>query len=140
MPQPVLHDPDVFPSDEIIFAHLGQARRLWEQVMERLPQICPGAQSEWRYYRDGKSWLLKVTFRKKTLCWVSVEAGSFRLTFYFTDKAASTIANSDLPPELKEQFATGRPSGKIRGITVRFTRKADVQAACSLMAIKAQVK
>jgi hypothetical protein len=139
MPQPMLHDPDVFPSDEIIFAHLGKARRLWEQVMERLVQVCPGAESQWRYYRDGKSWLLKVTFRKKTLCWVSLDDGSFRMTFYFTDKASSLIADSDLPTELKEQFATGRRSGKIRGITVRFTRKADVQAACRLMALKAHV-
>ncbi len=140
MPQPVLHDPDVFPSDEIIFAHLGKTRRLWEEVMECLPQVCPGAQPEWRYYQDGKSWLIKVTFRKKTLCWVSVEAGTFRMTFYFTDKAASLIADSDLPADLKEQFATGRRSGKIRGITVRFAKKADVQAACSLMAIKSQLK
>ena len=140
MPQPVLHDPDVFPSDELIFAHLGKARRLWEQVRERLPHVCPGAQSQWRYYQDGKSWLMKVTFRKKTLCWVSVDTGSFRMTFYFTDKAASRIADSDLPTDLKEQFVTGRRSGKIRGITVRFTRKVDVHAACSLIAIKAQLK
>jgi hypothetical protein len=57
---------DVFPSDEVVFAHLGRARRLWEQVMDRLPQVCPGAESQWRYYADGKSWLLKVTLRKKT--------------------------------------------------------------------------
>ena len=140
MSQPVLHDADVFPTDEIIFAHLGQARRLWEQVMDRLTQVCPGAQSQWRYYADGKSWLMKVTFRKKTLCWVSVDAGSFRMTFYFSDKATPLIADSDIPAELKEQFATGRRSGKIRGITVHFTRKADVQAACSLMALKTQAK
>ena len=83
---------------------------------------------------------MKVTFRKKTLCWVSVDAGSFRMTFYFADKAASLIADSDIPAELKEQFATGRRFGKIRGITVQVTRKADVQAACSLMAIKTQAK
>ena len=140
MLQPLLGDPDVFPNDEVIFAHLGKARRLWEQVMDRLPQVCPGAESQWRYYADGKSWLMKVTFRKKTLCWVSVDAGSFRMTFYFADKAASLIADSDIPAELKEQFATGRRFGKIRGITVQVTRKADVQAACSLMAIKAQAK
>ena len=45
MPQPLLRDPDVFPSDEVIFAHLGKARRLWEQVMDRLPQVCPPSHS-----------------------------------------------------------------------------------------------
>lgn len=40
MPQPLLCDPDVFPSDEVIFANLGKARRLWEQVMDRLLQVC----------------------------------------------------------------------------------------------------
>ena len=140
MPQPVLHDPDVFPTDDIILTHLGTTRRLWEQVMQRLGEVCPGAESQWRYYTDGKSWLMKVTFRKKTLCWVSVGGGSFRMTFYFSDKAAAVIADSDIPAELKEQFATGRHFGKIRGITVQVTRKADVQTACSLMAIKAQAK
>ena len=140
MPQQLLHDPDVFPSDQVIYGHLGKARGLWEQVMECLTQVCPGAESQWRYYVDGKSWLMKVTFRKKTLCWVSVDAGSFSMTFYFGDRAASLIAQSDLPVKLKEQFATGRRVGKIRGITARVRRKADVQTACSLMALKSQAK
>lgn len=140
MPQQLLHDPDVFPSDEVIYAHLSKARGLWKQVMERLSEVCPGAESQWRYYVDGKSWLMKVTFRKKTLCWISVDAGSFRMTFYFGDKATSLIADSDIPAELKGQFATGRRVGKIRGITVRVRRKADVQTACSLMELKSQAK
>ena len=61
MPQQLLRDPDVFPSEEVIFAHLGKARRLWEQVLDRLPVAsfrsarrgaimasCEGSTAAWR--------------------------------------------------------------------------------------------
>jgi ABC-type uncharacterized transport system YnjBCD substrate-binding protein len=138
--QHVLTDPEAFPTDAVISSHLGRTRTLWEAVFDRMQQRNPALAREWRYYKDGKSWLLKVTSKSRTVCWVSVAKGSFLMTFYFADKAEQSIAASDLTAELKEQFVTGRRFGKIRGITIRFRKKADVDCALVLLELKERIK
>jgi hypothetical protein len=96
----------------------------------------PDFTEQWKYYQDGKSWLLKVTRKATTVFWLSIENGSFRTTFYFTDKGAQALAKSTISGELKEQYKTGRRFGKIRGVTVSFKNKRDVEDARQLIGIK----
>lgn len=136
MPELLLSDPETFPSEKVIFSHIGRTKPLWKAFFAQLGGRYPTAAPEWRYYRDGKSWLLKVTKKTKTLCWVSLLPGSFRVTFYFADKAASPIAESDLPADLKEQFTQGKHYGKIRALTVHVQRKEDLDSVATLLALK----
>jgi hypothetical protein len=62
------------------------------------------------------------------------------MTFYFTDKAEQAIINSSISNELKEQFKNGKRYNKIRGLTITFKYKKDVEYAKSLMAIKLSIK
>lgn len=55
----------------------------------------------WKYYNDGKSWLLNVSRKKKALFWLSVGDGWFRTTFYLSPKAEVAIMGSDLPEDLE---------------------------------------
>lgn len=132
----VLTDPSVFPSDEVVFSNIGRRRAIWEALFAFIRAEHPDFVEAWRYYNDGKSWLLNVSRKKKTVFWLSVFAGGFRITAYFTDKATDAIQASALPDELKEQFATGRSYGKLRAITITFRTKRDVEAAKALVALK----
>jgi hypothetical protein len=132
----VLIDPAQFPSDELVFAHLGKRRNLWEALFRYIEAEHPDFDAAWRYYNDGKSWLMNVSRKKKTVFWLSVFAGGFRITAYFTDKAAGAITASALSDELKTQFLGGRRFGKLGGITITFRRKQDVEDAKALVALK----
>ena len=136
MDAPVLGDRNQFPTDEVIFAHLGRRRALWDALFEFVRAGHPDCIAEWRYYNDGKSWLLNLSRRKKTVFWLSVIRGSFRITAYFTDKARDAIRASALSAELKEPFLKELPAGKLRGITITFSRKRDVEDAKVLVALK----
>jgi hypothetical protein len=140
METPVLSDPKEYPSEEIIFSHIGKARPLWDQLFEHIHANHPDISEEWRYYRDGKSWLMKVTRKKKTIFWLSIVEGAFRTTFYFTDKAEELIMSSKLSDDLKEQFRAGKQYGKIKGITVVYSAKKHIEAAKILIEIKLQMK
>lgn len=140
MSQSILTDKNQFPTDEIIFSHIGKKKILWISLFEFIQQQYPDFNKEWRYYNDGKSWLLKVTQKAKTIFWLSVIRETFRITFYFTDKAQKEIQNSSLPLELKEQFQTGKKYGKIRGVTLVFKNKKDNISAEELIRIKLSVK
>ena len=132
----VLTDRNQFPTDEVIVAHLGRRRALWEALFEFIRAEHPDCIAQWRYYNDGKSWLLNLSRKKKTVFWLSVIRGSFRITAYFTDKAGDAIRASALSAERKEPFLKAAPAGKLRGITITFRKKQDVEDAKVLVALK----
>lgn len=78
MPDPKVTDAGQFPTEEIIAAHLGTALPLWLALLEYIHVSHPELNEEWRYYNDGKSRLLNVTGKDKTVCWVSVYRKTFR--------------------------------------------------------------
>jgi hypothetical protein len=134
-----LNNKNEYPNALVLERHLGDANRLGcihPITRTRYPLIT----GEWRYYNDGKSWLFKVTQKKGTICWVSVWDGFFKVTFYYSDKAAGLIAESSLDQTYKAQYNDGKHYGKIRGITVVVNQVADLEALKILTDIKLKIK
>ena len=140
MDQLVLINEKEYPTEEIIFSYLGRTKGLWKSLFEHIHDKYPDFNEEWRYYKDGKSWLLKVTRKKKTVFWISVLSKKFKMTFYFTDRAESAIMDSGISKELKQQFKEGKHYNKIRGLTITYGNKKDVEYAKELIDIKLSVK
>ena len=140
MDKPCLNNKDEYPDDEVLSRHLGGAKRAWDSFFAFIKEDHPSFATEWRYYNDGKSWLCKITQKKKTVCWVSVWDRLFKTTFYFPDRAEELIAASELDKEYVDQFVNGKKYGKIRGVTVAIKKSADLKATKILIGIKGQVK
>ena len=140
MEQPILGDKDLFPTEKVIFSHIGKNKTHWQSLFEFIHTNHPDFSEQWRYYNDGKSWLLKVTRKSKTIFWLTVIKNYFRITFYFTDRAEETINKSSISDELKKQFKEGKHYGKIRGLTVTFKNKKDIEYAKALITIKLSIK
>ena len=140
MEQPVFSDAGQFPTEEAIFDHIGKVKPLWTALFEHIHSEHPDFTEQWRYYRDGKSWLLKVTRKKQTIFWLSVIKNGFRTTFYFTDKAEEMLMSSGISAELKQDFRNGKHYGKIRGLTILHSKKKHVEDAKLLIGIKLRLK
>jgi hypothetical protein len=140
MDNPILGDPNQFPEDGIIFSHIGKSKPLWISLFQYIAAEHPEFTQEWRYYNDGKSWLMKVQHKKKTVFWLSIIKDSFRTTFYIHEKAKKIIEDSNLSNELKDQYCKGKSFGKIRGIAVVYKNKKDVEFAKELIGIKISIK
>jgi hypothetical protein len=136
MDAPVLADKNQFPTEEVVFSHLGRRRALWDALFAFIHAEHPDCVAQWRYYNDGKSWLLNLSRKKKTVFWLSLAGNTFRITAYFTDKAREAIRASALSAELKKPFRSALPAGKLRGITITFRKKGDVEDAKVLVALK----
>lgn len=135
-----LSDKEVIPTDEYIFSLLGPGKELWQKVIKTTLENYPGAEGSWNYYNDGKQWLYKMVFKKKTLFWARVEDKAFRTTFYFADKAEPLIAASELPASIKEGFKTAKKYGAIRPVSFRVSEHSDVENVIRLMEIKSKLK
>ncbi len=140
MNKPELNDPEQFPDEEALRGCLGRVKGAWDSFVALLGEADPAIAGEWRYYRDGKSWLYKLTKKKKTVCWVSVWDQAFKVAFYFPDRAEEFITASTLKKEYVDQFVHGRRYGKIRGVTVTVKKAGDLKAIRTLIEIKGQVK
>jgi hypothetical protein len=140
MEQPVLSDASQFPTEDVISFHIGNAKELWTALFEHIHSDHPDFTEQWKYYRDGKSWLLKVTRKKQTIFWLSVIKNGFRTTFYFTDKAEEMLMSSGISEELKQNFRNGKHYGKITGLTILHSKKKHVEDAKLLIGIKLRLK
>ena len=140
MEEKVLSDKNIFPTEEVIFSHIGKSKIYWESIFEHIHANHPDFSEEWRYYNDGKSWLLKVTKKKKTIFWLSIYKDLFRITFYFGDKAEALIIESSISDRLKEEFKNGKRYGKIRELTIAISSDKDIESVKSLINVKLSLK
>jgi hypothetical protein len=135
MQTPVLSDPDVFPSDKVLARSLKRANPAFLSLLEFNHKRFPRLEERWKYYRDGKSWLMNVSMKKKTLFWLSVGDGFFRVTFYMNREARQLVMKSALGVALKKHVAAN--IGKqLVGLTLEVKTKKDIEPYEELMRIK----
>lgn len=135
----VLSDKSVIPTDEHIYSFIGEKRFDWQRILGYAAENYNDAGS-WNYYNDGKQWLFKLVNRKKTIFWAGILADTFRITFYFGDKAEPLIAESDLPEKIKDEFKSARRYGAIRGVSIIVRDQTDVDNILKLIIIKHKLK
>ena len=136
----VFSDKQVKPNEDLIFSFIGDKKILWQKIMKYLSDNYKEASGSWNYYNDGKQWLFKMVQKKKTIFWLAVMKDTFRITFYFGDKAEPVIIASDLPKSVKDGFLNGKQYGKIRGITTKVNSQSDVETITKLIDIKVKLK
>lgn len=136
MTGPAFTDPKRRPDDDAILAALGRAGGAWTALFERLRVEHPDVRREWRYYADGKSWLLKATRGTATVFWLSVEPGAFRVAFYFAERLRDALLAGDLSEALKGEVRAAAPMGKLRQVSVRFGSREGLRDVLALVALK----
>ncbi len=136
----VLTDPNVQPTEELIFSIIGENSTYWEQLVDYLYDNHFNVTEEWRFYNDGKSWLYKAVRKKQTLYWIGVIKDTFRISFWFGDKAEPEIEASALPDSIKEEFRNAKRYGKLRAISIEMHSTEDLQNVISLVELKIKIK
>jgi hypothetical protein len=136
----LLTDKLIFPTDDYIFSIIGDKKVLWKSIMDYMAVNYKDSSGGWNFYNDGKRWLFKMVHKKKTIFWAAVLTDSFRITFYFGNKAEPIIDGSDLPQAIKDGFRTAKRYGLIRPVSIKIMNKADVENVQKLIAIKHKLK
>jgi hypothetical protein len=135
----LLTDKSVIPTDELIFSILGKNQAHWKKLMNNILEKYADAAGQWNYYNDGKAWLFKMTRKKKTIFWIALLADTFRITFYFGDKAEPLFAQSELPESIINDFMNGKRYGKIRAVSIKVQVTEDIDHALKLADIRIKV-
>jgi Protein of unknown function (DUF3788) len=132
----LLKDPDILPTKEVLEKVLGNEYLVFREFMNTAESEELKLKPEWRYYKDGKAWLCKITFRKKTVVWLSVWSDCFKLGLYFTEKSGKGIPELKIDDSIKEFYLNHKPIGKLKPIVVEVRSKSQLVDIITLIKYK----
>jgi len=108
----LLREKEIYPNSGVLKNLLGDVFLSFEELERRL--VSKDMVYIWNYYNDGKAWLCKVQFKKKTVFWLSIWEGFFKIGFYFNEKNYSGIYDLDIDKSIISSFENTKLVGKFR--------------------------
>lgn len=134
--KPVLTDENIEPSEKVLKNVLKNVYPIYKELIEEITSENYKLNAEWKYYKDGKSWLCKVVNKKRTIFWISVWEEYFKVAFYFTEKFDEQIANSGISESLIKQYLENKPIGKLKPLTIDVNRNESIKEIIKLINIR----
>jgi len=136
----LLREAEIEPTDQVLEKALG--KDLFEIYRELLKNISTefGLEYEWRFYKDGKAWLFKATFKKKTIFWLSVWEKFIKTSFYFTEKTCLGIFNLPVSGAIKDTFDKTKPIGKLIPLILDIEEKEQLNDFQEILKYKKNLK
>lgn len=129
-----------YPDNDQIEALLGKAYPVYVSFLEKLSAEFKSLASSWMYYNDVKYWLLKTVEKKKTVFWLTVWDGYFKVTIYFPASSDDAVQSLDINAAIKEQYRLIKRSGKIKPVELDIQSGEQLDDAFMLINYKTTLK
>jgi hypothetical protein len=136
----LLRDQQTPPTAEVLSESLGTVYSVYEAMLEAVTSADFDLVVEWNYYKDGKAWLCKVSFKKKTIFWLSVWDKHFKVSFYFTEKTKGEIETLDISDQIKKDFSQSKSIGKLIPLTLMIENEEQLPDLLKIVACKKGLK
>lgn len=127
-----LKDRQTIPDETILDNVLGQTKPMLDSLLGKTTQV----NLIWNYYNDGKAWLGKLMYRKKNLGWLHVFPGYFKITVYFTEKAAAEVKSLHLSEKTLGNFPDMNHTGRLIPFSVAPESDEDIEDILLLLDFK----
>ena len=123
----LLRNPDIQPSGDVIAKALGESNSAYIKFINELASH--DIHLEWRYYNDGKAWLAKGLFKwtgvrggqnEKTVFWLSVWDGFFKVTIYLPEKVQADVLSLPLDNSIKTMIEASQQMNKLKYFPIVF--------------------
>jgi len=138
--QMLLRNADTFPSDKVLKDTLGDVYNVLDSFLGTITNEEYVLSFEWRYYNDGKAWLGKAQHKKKTVLWLSVWEGFFKVSFFFTEKHLEAIAALDISETVKNKFASEEPTGRLLPMVIEVNNENQLKDLLTVVRFKKSLK
>ncbi|MCH6232617.1 DUF3788 family protein [Cognataquiflexum rubidum] len=134
--QLLLRDELIVPTDKVLEKALREdIFQIYCELREKI-SVDFGLDHEWRYYKDGKTWLFKATHKKKTVFWLSAWENLLKVSFYFTQNSHSGTFDLQISDATKENFRNGKPVGKLIPLTLEIDQKEQLMEVWEIVKYK----
>jgi hypothetical protein len=136
----LLREKNILPTTEVLENVLGESYSAFNELMGIITNPEFGLVPQWNYYNDGKAWLCKVSYKKKTVFWLSVWDGYFKIGFYFTEKNSSGVLKMDIEEKIKEEFIQRESIGKLMPLAISVSNKEQIADVIKVIEYKKSLK
>lgn len=134
MERPLLNDGNQYPTDIMLASALGSSMEVYQAFIDSLSKY--QIELEWYYYNDSKSWLGKAVSKKKTVFWLSVWQGFFKVSFHFSEKARLGIMNLPISFETKVHLENAPIKGKLVSVAIDVSDQGHLEDIFTLVSYK----
>lgn len=108
-----LRDEGIEPTDEVLEHAMGKELFAVYQELMYLIKNEFEMDPQWRFYKDGKAWLCKIVYKKKTILWLSIWENLIKASFYFTAKTRAGVLELEIDGKIKTAFSETNSIGKL---------------------------
>ncbi len=105
-----LSNENIYPNESVLKNVLGNSYFAYTELLKMLTSY--EMKYEWRYYKDGKSWLCKVQKKNKTIAWMSAWKDYMQTCIYFPQRQIEGVLNLDISKEIKDKIIKTKNVGK----------------------------
>jgi len=137
MEKQLLREQEIFPSKEVLKNVLGEAYATFEELETLLTQDEFTLTFDWHYYNDAKSWLCKVSYKKKTVFWLSVWDRFFQTSFFFLERHLEGIAALEID---ENSFVIEKTWGKMIPLIFRIKSEKQIPDLLKMVEFKKKAK
>ena len=132
----LLKDPEVELSEKVLRNEFGRWYSVYNEFVTEIQSDRFSFGTEWRYYKDGKAWLCKIVYKKKTVVWLSAWKTHFKLGFYFTEKTGAGICKLEIHEGLKSNYENNKPIGRLKPLIVEVSKQSQLSDVYALLNYK----
>lgn len=136
MDKPLLNDESIPVSDEVLQQYLGESFQVYRKMLEIITGEEYGLIPEWRYYNDGKAWLCKMVYKKKTIFWLSVWDGFFKAGFYFVERHCQGIHELEIDDSIRQELKKAKPFGTLYPVGLSISKSEQIKDLLALIQYK----
>jgi len=119
---PVLTNKDEYPDVIVIERALKGRFVIYDELVNSLTTEPYNLMYDWKFYKDGSAWLCKF-HQKKTVFWLSIWDGFFKVTFYFSAKHCEEIEDLKIDQRIKSAYKDAPFTGKLKPLTIDVSDK-----------------
>lgn len=136
MDDKLLKDPEVELSERVLRNEFGRWYSVYSEFVTEIQSDRFSFGTEWRYYKDGKAWLCKIVYKKKTVVWLSAWKTHFKLGFYFTEKSGAGICELEIHKDLKSNYENNKLIGRLKPLIVNVSKQSQLGDVYALLNYK----
>ncbi len=138
MDKPLLNDAHIYPTDTVLTSILSNCIEVYQTFTGNLPEY--GVKLEWRFYNDGNAWLSKGISKRKTVFWISIWQGFFKVSFHFTEKTRLGVMDLPIANEMKTRMKNEQVKGKLVSLIIDVSESTQLKDVFTLISYKQSCK
>jgi hypothetical protein len=132
----VFGDKAAFPSDEDLQRVLGDAARVWSDLIAHVSDTYEPIAPEWNFGGAKYGWSLRLRKRDRVVLYLIPRSDGFLVGIVLGAKAVAAAAGARLPVRVRELIAEAPRYAEGTGVRIPVVKKGDLAAIRTLTAIK----